>query len=116
MSPRKNLLRVVAAGMMIASSACTGSRGMDLTPNTLRALTIPAVGETAAAVVAMNGEPQRRERADGTEVWVYNRVQPEGTGLRSRSALVRLRDGVVVDARETVGGLWTPAPTVPAGT
>lgn len=114
MIPRKNLLRLAAAVMLTASGACTWSSDVALAPNTTRALTIPAIGATADAVVAMNGEPERRERADGADVWVYNRLQPEGTGLRSRSALIRFRDGVVVGVEETLGGLFTPAPTVPA--
>jgi hypothetical protein len=73
---------------------------------------IPAAGQSQAEVVAMNGQPERRETVDGGEVWVYSRLIPDGLVLRSRTAQVRFRDGIVVGVGESTS-TWTPNPTFP---
>jgi hypothetical protein len=112
MSTRKVLLGAAAAVMMIASGACTPGK-VDLSPSLTREIVIPEIGQTAAAVAAANGEPDIRRRADGDELWGYSRTIPEGAGLRSGTAVVRIRQGVVVAVDTTVGKLVTPTPTFP---
>jgi hypothetical protein len=49
---------------------------------------------------------------DGGEVWIYSRLIPEGRVLRSRTAHVRFRDGIVVQVGASASA-WTPNPTFP---
>lgn len=111
MMTRKHLLSFAAA-LVLAAGACHRAEAGGLSPNTLRDLTVPAAGLTEAEVIALNGAPDRRERADGGEVWVYARMHPRGTGIESKTATVWFRDGVVVDAA-VMTGFSTPTPTVP---
>lgn len=113
MSPRTNLLRLAAIALSIASGACRPAEPIGLNPNAMRELFVPAVGQTEAAVVEMNGAPDHREQVDGLEMWVYARTLPAVPELRSRAALVWFRDGVVVKVG-TSGGFSAPSPTFPA--
>jgi hypothetical protein len=113
MSPRTNLLRIAAVALAIAGGACRTAAPADLNPNAMRELFVPAVGQTEAAVVKLNGAPDHREQVDGLEMWVYARTLPAVPELRSRSAIVWFRDGVVVKVG-TSGGFSAPNPTFPA--
>lgn len=81
-------------------------------PLALGEVVVPVAGQSQAQVVALNGQPERREIVDGREMWVYSRLVPDGVALRSRTAQVWFRDGVVVQVGES-SSLWTPNPTFP---
>ncbi|HST59677.1 MAG TPA: hypothetical protein VLK84_13330 [Longimicrobium sp.] len=73
---------------------------------------VPAAGQSQAQVVALNGQPERREAVEGGEVWIYSRLMADGLVLRSRTAQVRFRDGIVIEVGESTSA-WTPNPTFP---
>ena len=73
---------------------------------------VPAAGQSQVQVVALNGQPERRESVDGGEVWVYSRVAPDGVAMRTQTAQVWFRDGIVVKVGESTSR-WTPNPTLP---
>jgi hypothetical protein len=107
-------LRCAAAALLIGASACVQHRQAELSPDLMRVIAVPAVGETAAAVAAANGAPDAREQArDGRELWVYARLVPGAAPYTSRTASIWFRDGVVVDVR-TRDSFSPPVPTVPA--
>jgi hypothetical protein len=112
MRSRTILLRIAAVAVAIASSACHHAERLDLDPDAMRELVVPAIGQTEAAVVALNGGPDHREKADDGEMWVYARTLPAVGDLRSRSAIVWFRDGVVVRVGVS-GGFSAPNPTFP---
>lgn len=113
MSVRMNPGGIAAAVLMATSSACRHAEPIHLDPNAMRELFVPALGQTQAAVVELNGDPDHREQTGGLEMWVYARTLPAVPELRSRSALVWFRDGVVVRIGES-GGFSAPQPTLPA--
>ncbi len=81
-------------------------------PLALGEVVVPTAGQSQAQVVALNGQPERREAVDGGEVWIYSRLVPDGLVLRRRAAQVRFRDGIVVEVVESTSD-WTPNPTFP---
>lgn len=112
MRPRSKLLRLAAAVLTVLGGACYSPAPIQLAPNAMRELVLPAAGQTEAAVVALNGDPDHREQVGGLEMWVYARTLPPVADLRSRSALVWFRDGIVVRAGLS-GGFSAPNPTFP---
>ena len=107
------LTRLAVLALLPASAACRWERPVQLAPNAMRGLIVPEVGQTQAAVVQANGEPDHREQVGGLEMWVYARTLPPVADLRSRSAIVWFRDGEVVKAGIS-GGFSAPNPTFPA--
>ncbi|HEX6039416.1 MAG TPA: hypothetical protein VFZ20_15295 [Longimicrobium sp.] len=106
-------IKVLAAALLLAGGACAHEPPIALSPNLMRDIAVPALGETAAAVATANGEPDAREpTADGRELWVYARLVPGAPPFRSRTASIWFRDGVVTDVRTTEGGTG-PVPTFP---
>lgn len=112
MRAHDTLLRTAALALAMAASACTHAAPAGLNPNAMRELIAPAVGQTRAAVAELNGAPDRVEQTDGGEMWVYARTRPAVPELRSRSAIVWFRDGVVIRVAES-GGFSAPQPTLP---
>lgn len=102
-----------AVALMAGSGACSHAGPEGLSPSLMRELHPPEIGQTRAEVVALNGEPDRVEQADGLEIWVYARTLPATADLRSRSAILWFRDGAVVRVG-TSGGFSAPNPTFPA--
>lgn len=113
MRPRSALLRLAAPILTVGMGACHSPAPIQLAPNAMRELVLPTVGQTEAAVVALNGDPDHRQQVDSLEMWVYSRTLPPVGDLRSRSALVWFRDGIVVRAGLS-GGFSAPNPTFPA--
>jgi hypothetical protein len=110
---RTNWIGMAAVAVMLASSACQRAEPIHLNPNAMRELFVPVVGQTQAAVAELNGAPDHIKQTDSLEVWVYARTLPAVPELRSRSAIVWFRDGVVVRVG-TSGGFSAPQPTFPA--
>jgi hypothetical protein len=106
------LLRCAAAALVLASAACHTAAPIGLSPNAMRELVLPTAGDSEAQVIALNGAPDRREPVDSLEMWIYARTRPAVPGLRSRTAMIWFRDGVVIRA-EVMGGFPAPNPTVP---
>lgn len=112
MRMHRTLAGIAAVALMAATSACRHEQPGGLSPNLLRALVVPAPGQTDSAVVAMNGAPDLREHVADRELWVYNRAAPDGLGLRRTTAAVWFREGIVVDVNVT-SSVFTPSPTIP---
>jgi hypothetical protein len=110
---RTNSIGIAAVALMLASSACRHAEPIHLNPNAMRELFVPVIGQTQAAVAELNGAPDHIEQTDTLEMWVYARTLPAVPELRSRSAIVWFRAGVVVRVSES-GGFSAPQPTFPA--
>jgi hypothetical protein len=110
--PRRLLLLGMTVALAAATGACRYETPIGLNPNAMRELSIPAVGQTQAAVVELNGGPDHREKTDSLEMWVYARTLPPVDGLQSKSAIIWFRDGVVVRVGAS-GGFSAPNPTFP---
>lgn len=111
---RPMTIRPLAILMVLATAGCHAPPPVPLAPNAMRALVVPAIGQTRATVARLNGEPDHREEVRGLEMWIYARTLPAVADLRSRAAIVWFRDGVVVDVGVS-GGFPAPNPTLPAG-
>lgn len=107
------LRRVLATGWLaLTVSGCHRADDGGLSPRIAQPFIIPSPGTAADSVLAVNGPPDRRERSDSLDFWVYARSVPEGTVLRNRTATVWFRRGVVVrtDVRDVH---VVPTPTIP---
>lgn len=104
---------LLLAAAVLAGGACHRAEAPRAPgPLALGEVVVPAAGQSQAQVVALNGQPERREAVDGGEVWIYSRLVPKGKVLRRRTAQVRFRDGIVVEVGESTS-TWTPNPTFP---